>query len=213
MQKLGTTSILDMATVKHTDSVFSAVEESGMRYWGGNCLMDLKAFSGPLWQALKPSIKDTEALISRWHRKTDLIDYALCPRFAVSCSDEMLRLCVDLQEQYDVLIHTHASESKDEIAIVYERTGKKNIDYLHSIGMLGPKSVIVHGVHLTSRELNKMIQTKTPLVHCPSSNLKLASGIAPTELYLKKKLSWVWVPTVHLATTPWTLLWRCASQP
>ena len=188
MQKLGTTTILDMATVRHTESVFRAVEESGMRYWGGKCLMDLKAYSGPLYEARKPALKEMRELIETWHQKTDLINYAICPRFAVSCSEEILRDCADLQKEYGLIIHTHASESKDEIALIKKRTGQLNVDYLHSLGLLNSKTVIVHGVHLTNRELLKMIKTNSPLVHCPSSNLKLASGIAPIHLYLKQGL-------------------------
>lgn len=189
MQKLGTTSILDMATVRHTDSVFQAARESGMRYWGGKCLMDRKGSSGPLYEKRAPAIEETEALIEKWHRKTELLEYALCPRFAVSCSEEILLDCVELQKKYGLLIHTHASESKEEIALIRERTGKRNVDYLHALGMLNEKTVIVHGVHLSKGEIAKMVKAKAPLVHCPSSNMKLASGFAPTETYLRQKMT------------------------
>ncbi|MGE0761903.1 MAG: amidohydrolase family protein [Bdellovibrionales bacterium] len=185
MQLLGTTSILDMGTVQHTDHIFKAVQESGMRYVGGNCLMDRKGSAGPLWQARQPALKECQRLIEKWQGQNPLIEYALNPRFAISCSDHLLRDCVGLQKSYNLKIHTHASESLEEIAIVKARTGLSNVDYLDSLGMLGPQTVLVHGVHLSAGELRKMIRTKTPLVHCPSSNLKLASGIAPIERYRK----------------------------
>lgn len=188
MQRLGTTSILDMATVQHTNEVLEEVETSGIRYWGGKCLMDAKASSGPLYQSTDSSLAETRDLINEWHKKTDLIEYAICPRFAVSCTDEILRASSDLQKEFDLFLHTHASESKEEIAFVKKRTGLGNIDYLDHLDLLNSKSVIVHGVHVTKNELKKMIRKQAPLVHCPSSNLKLASGIAPIEEYRKNGL-------------------------
>ncbi|MCB0419648.1 MAG: amidohydrolase family protein [Bdellovibrionales bacterium] len=188
MQLLGTTSILDMATVHLTNEVLEEVEHSNMRYWGGKCLMDYPNSSGPLYEPTGEALKETEELITEWHQKTDLINYAICPRFAVACTDELLRASSDLQKQYNVFLHTHASESLEEIEVVRKRTGFGNIDYLDHLGLLNSKSVIIHGVHMTDDELMKMIANQTPLVHCPSSNLKLASGVAPIEMYLEKGL-------------------------
>jgi 5-methylthioadenosine/S-adenosylhomocysteine deaminase len=189
MQLLGTTSILDMATVRHTDSVLEIVKDSGMRYWGGKCLMDLPGSSGPLGETTSSALQDTHRLIEDWHNDNELIHYALCPRFAVSCSEELLKTCVQLQDRHGLLIHTHASESLEEIAIIKKRTGLLNVEYLDSIGFLNDRTVIVHGVHLTNGELNALIKNKTSLVHCPSSNLKLASGIAPIQTYLSQGLN------------------------
>jgi 5-methylthioadenosine/S-adenosylhomocysteine deaminase len=188
MQLTGTTTILDMCTVQNTDSIFAEVQKSKMRYFGGKCLMDHKKFSGPLYEETKTSIYDTERLIERWHKSTDLIQYALSPRFAVSCTDEILKHVVAIQKRTGVLIHTHASESLEEIAIVKKRTRLNNIDYLYKLGLLNPRTVIAHGVHMTDNEVKKMVKTKTGLVHCPSSNLKLSSGIAPIEKYKNAKM-------------------------
>ncbi|MCB0364276.1 MAG: amidohydrolase family protein [Bdellovibrionaceae bacterium] len=185
MQRLGTTAILDMASTRHTDAIFEAVVQSKMRYWGGNCLADLKSTSGPLYMETKESLEECERLIKMWHQKNSLTEYALCPRFAVSCTEKILRASVELQKDHNLLIHTHASENKDEIALVKKRTGRSNVDFLYDLGILSPQSVIVHGVHLTGGEVRKMVGTKTKLVHCPSSNLKLASGIAPISRYLE----------------------------
>lgn len=190
MQLSGTTSILDMGTVNHTDALFEAVHESGMRYWGGKCLMDLKGSAGPLYEDTRRALAETEEFLKAYPVNSDsLVNYALCPRFAVSCTEELMEAMVGLQESHGALIHTHASESLEEIELVRSRTGFNNVDYFAHLGMLNPKTVLVHGVHLTEEELNKMVQSGTPLVHCPSSNLKLGSGIAPTEMYLKKNLT------------------------
>lgn len=189
MQLLGTTSVLDMATVKNTSAVFKTVKESGMRYWGGKCLMDLKKSSGPLYEDTKTSLRETERLIKDWHNDNDLMAYALCPRFAISCTEQILKACVKLQEKYESLIHTHASESLEEISVIKRRTGLNNVSYLKKLGLLNSKSVIVHGVHLTKSEIKDMVKAESPLVHCPSSNLKLASGIAPIFNYLKQGMT------------------------
>lgn len=188
MHLTGTTSILDMGTVKHTHTLLETVEESGMRYWGGKCLMDVRERSGPLYESTSDSLKETLELIGEWKNRSELINYALCPRFAVSCTEEILRTCSDLQKEHNLLIHTHASESLEEIALIRKLTGLGNIEYFEKLDMLNPQTVIVHGVHMSAEELSMMIRAGTPLVHCPASNLKLASGIAPIELYAQEGL-------------------------
>lgn len=188
MQKMGTTSILDMATVRNTHELFAAVVESGMRYWGGKCLMDYKNYSGPLYEPYAESLRETEELIKTWHQKTPTFNYALCPRFALSCSEDMLRASADLQKRKNIVIHTHASENKDEVKLVRKRTGLGNIDYFAKLKILNSRTVVAHGIHMSDAELRKMVKAKTPLAHCPSSNLKLGSGIAHIEKYRKKGL-------------------------
>lgn len=189
MQKAGTTSILDMGTVRHTDVLLETVLKSGIRYWGGKCLMDNKDSSGPLYEKTASAIKDTESLLKRWNGKSALIHYALCPRFAISCTDELLEAVADIQASGGFVVHTHASENLDEIRIVKERTGHNNVDYLAHLGFLNEKTVIAHGVHLTDNEMKKMAKAKTSLVHCPSSNMKLGSGFAPIEKFHKHGLN------------------------
>jgi 5-methylthioadenosine/S-adenosylhomocysteine deaminase len=183
MQMLGTTTILDMGTVRYTERIFEVAEESGMRYVGGKCLMDHKASSGPLYEPTAMALAETEELIKRWAGRSALIEYAICPRFAISCTDKLLKACAKLQAKYGVLIHTHASENLEEVATVKKRTGLNNIDYLSFVGLLNSRTVIAHGIHLSPGELKKMVESETGLAHCPSSNLKLASGIAAIEKY------------------------------
>jgi 5-methylthioadenosine/S-adenosylhomocysteine deaminase len=188
MQKNGTTSILDMGTTKHTSALIDTVARTGIRYWGGKCLMDRKEGSGPLYEKTALALKDTELLIKDWNGKQELINYVLCPRFAISCSEELLEAVADIQKRLGLLVHVHASENKDEIAQVKKMTGLRNIDYLNHMKLLNHRTAVIHAVHLHAKELDLMAKTKTPMVHCPSSNLKLGSGIAPIEAYRKKKI-------------------------
>ena len=189
VQLLGTTTILDMGTVNHTHALFEEAEHSGIRYFGGKCLMDHQKSSGPLYEPTEKALAETKSLIKNWDRKSSLINYALCPRFAISCTDELLRACSQIQKDYDLVMHTHASESKEEVALVKKRTGLDNIHYLDQVGLLNSKSVIAHGIHMNSGEIEKIKSSKATITHCPSSNLKLASGIAPIEEYNRRKLN------------------------
>jgi 5-methylthioadenosine/S-adenosylhomocysteine deaminase len=186
MHLSGTTSILDMGTTRLHEVIFTEAENSGMRYWGGNCLMDMKATSGPLFRSTEDSLKYSEKLIQTWHKKTPLLQYAVSPRFVISCTDRLLKACVDLGRKHDLLFHTHASENKDEVALVKKRTRMGNIQFLNKVGCLHEKSVIAHGIYLSPTEITAMVKKKAGLAHCPSSNLKLASGIARIHLYRGK---------------------------
>ena len=188
MQLAGTTSILDMGTVRHHDVVFEEAERSGMRYWGGNCLMDRKATSGPLYLSTEESLKECERLIAKWNGKHGRIHYALSPRFVISCSEKILKAASKLCEEHNLLFHTHASENKTEIKLVKKQTGMGNVEYLNKIGVLHERTVVAHGIHLSQKELSQMVKSETGLTHCPSSNLKLASGIAHIHEYREKGL-------------------------
>lgn len=186
MHLSGTTSILDMGTVRLHEVVFEEADRSGMRYWGGNCLMDLKSTSGPLYRGQKDSLAYSLQLLKDWHQKNSRLEYAISPRFAISCSDSLLKTCARLKQEHNLVFHTHASENKHEVALVKKRTGLPNVAFLHKMGCLGERSVIAHGIHLNAKEISLMVNMKSGLAHCPSSNLKLASGIAKIHLYKKK---------------------------
>lgn len=189
MQLMGTTSILDMGTVHHTQSLLEEVEKSGMRYWGGKCLMDLKETSGPLYEERKSALAETRELVAEWNGRSPLMNYAVCPRFAVSCTDEMLKASYEIAVADDLLYHTHASENVDEVQMIKDRSGHDNVAFFDQLGLLSSRTVIVHGVHLKEKEVARMVETKTPLVHCPSANLKLASGLAPITQYRRAGLT------------------------
>ncbi len=186
MQLTGTTAILDMGSVRLHHVVFEEADRSGMRYWGGNCLMDLKSASGPLYRAFAENLDYSKELIQEWHKKSSRLEYAVSPRFVISCTDRMLKASRALQEKHDLIFHTHASENKTEVALVKKRTGMGNVEFLKKLNCLGPRTVIAHGIHLSRAEMAMMINSGAGLAHCPSSNLKLASGIARIFEYRKR---------------------------
>jgi 5-methylthioadenosine/S-adenosylhomocysteine deaminase len=123
-------------------------------------------------------------LADTWHGKADgRIRYAFAPRFAVSCTEGMLRDVSEAAADRGLHIHTHASETEFENHFTQEHHGVSNIDFLHQVGMTGARTVLAHGVHVSDDECRVLADTKTAIAHCPSSNLKLASGIANIPRY------------------------------
>jgi 5-methylthioadenosine/S-adenosylhomocysteine deaminase len=181
----GTTTLLDMGTVRHTDAIAEAVKASGIRAFIGKCMMDFgEQVPGPLLEDTTESLRESLVLAERWHGGADgRIRYAFAPRFAVSCTRRLLEAVVEAANDLDLHIHTHASETEFENDFTRELYGVSNIEFLEQIGMTRPKSVFAHGVHVSDHECSVLAATNTAISHCPSSNLKLASGIANIPRY------------------------------
>src|SRR5919106_4347521 len=189
--KGGTTCALTMETVNHTADVFKVVEESGFRATVGKCMMD-KGDEVPaaLQEQTANSIDESISLLETWHGKADgRIRYCFAPRFAISCTRELLEKVGELARARGVMVHTHASENRTECEIVQEETGLRNIAYLDSVGLTGRHVALAHCVHLSIDEIKTLKTTGTNVVHCPSSNLKLGSGIAPIAKLLEEGIS------------------------
>lgn len=181
----GTTSALTMESVNHTAAVFQAAEEIGFRATIGKCMMDQgDQVPDALREETGQSIAQSLDLLKTWHGRADgRIRYCFAPRFAVSCTRGLLEKVSQLACRHGVIVHTHASENRDEIALIERQTGRRNIEYLHEVGLTAPNLVLAHCIHLDQTEIEILRQTGTHVAHCPSSNLKLASGIAPiTEM-------------------------------
>lgn len=178
--KSGTTSALTMETVRHTEEVFRVVEESGFRATVGKCMMDRgEDVPRELYEETHESVKESLALIDRWHGRAEgRIRVCFAPRFAISCTRELLSEVSNLAREHGVMIHTHAAENKNECEIVERETGMRNVAYLDSLGISGEHVLLAHCIHLDEEEMETLARTRTNVAHCPSSNLKLGSGIA-----------------------------------
>jgi 5-methylthioadenosine/S-adenosylhomocysteine deaminase len=178
----GTTCVLTMETVHDTDAVFEAVVESGIRATIGKCMMD-SADGTPsrLQESTQASIDESVAIRKRWNGAGDgRVRAAFAPRFAVSCSRELLEAVAALSEDQRSLVHTHASESRDELTIVRERSGGlSNLEYFDQLHLASPRLCAAHCVWVDEQEQQLMAERDVKVMHCPSSNLKLGSGIAP----------------------------------
>ena len=177
----GTTTVLTMETVHDTDAVFDALEPLGLRAVVGKCMMDADHSVPPrLIEDTTRSIDESLALARRWHRRADgRLRAAFAPRFAPTCSRELLEAVAALSAEHDLLVHTHASENRDEIRLVTELTGTSNIRYLECVGLTTRRLCLAHCVWADEGEQQVMAEREVKVLHCPGSNLKLASGIAP----------------------------------
>jgi guanine deaminase len=174
----GTTSALVFATVHahSVDALFEAALARAMRVICGKVLMDL----GPAGLADTPATAraETEALIAAW-RGRGRLGYAVTPRFALSCSDDQLAVAGELLARHrDVLLHTHLAENTRECAEVAARFSQARdyVDVYDRFGLVGPRSVFAHGIHVSPHECARLAQTGAGIAVCPSSNLFLGSG-------------------------------------
>ena len=121
------------------------------------------------------------ALKKRWHGAANgRLRAAFAPRFAVSCSRELLEAVAALAVSEQSLVHTHASENRDEVEFVRRMSGGlSNMEYLADTGLAAPHLCTAHCVWVTDAEQSLMAERGVKVLHCPGSNLKLGSGIAP----------------------------------
>ena len=175
----GTTSALVFATVHmgSVDALFEAALARDMRIVSGKVLMDL----GP--EGLSDSVgsgrAETEALIARW-RGRGRLGYAVTPRFAPTSSDAQLADAGRLiAEHPDALMHTHLSENPGEISFVAERfpEARDYLDVYDRFGLVGPRSVFAHCIHMSDRALARMAEAGAGIAFCPTSNMFLGSGL------------------------------------
>jgi len=176
----GTTSAIDMGTVNHTDAIFNAAVETGFRLTSGKCMMDHGAsLPKGLMEDTDESIAESVRLAEKWHGEANgRLEYAFAPRFVVSCSEKLLVKLSEANKRLNLKIHTHASENRGEIALVEKERGMRNIKYLEKLGYTGENLILAHCIWLDDDEKKILADSGTMISHCPSSNLKLASGIA-----------------------------------
>lgn len=186
----GTTSIVDMETVNFTDEAFQAMAKSGIRALSGKVMMD-KGDEVP--QALREntgqSLQASVNLLEKWNNfDNGRINYAFCPRFVVSCTEELLVEVKNLSDKYHVRVHTHASENRGEIELVEKEKGMRNVVYLDHIGLANDRLILAHCVWLDDEEKRIIRERGVKVSHCPGSNLKLASGIADVPGLLDREV-------------------------
>jgi cytosine/adenosine deaminase-related metal-dependent hydrolase len=186
----GATAALDMGSVRHYDAVFESARDCGFRLTGGKAMMDAPDVPGGLRESTEASLAESLALLERWHgTHGGRLRYAFAPRFVLSCTEKLMREVGRLAREKGVRIHTHASENRSEIQVVRELTGRDNVAWFHELGLTGPHVTLAHCVWLSEEEQRLLRDTRTVVCHCPSSNLKLASGIAPVPEMLDAGVS------------------------
>jgi cytosine/adenosine deaminase-related metal-dependent hydrolase len=181
LQLGGTTTALTMETVHGTDAVFDALVPTGLRATVGKCLMNVRGDAPErLCQSTREAIDESLALDRRWSGAAGgRLRAALAPRFAISCTRDLLEATAAAARDRGLLVHTHASEQQEEVAIVRAQTGLDNVAYLASVGLATERLCAAHCVWVTEPEQRLLAEHHVKVLHCPGSNLKLGSGVAP----------------------------------
>jgi guanine deaminase len=176
----GTTTALVFATVypQSVDAFFEEAQRRNLRMISGKVLMDRHAPKN-LTDTPERAYEESKKLIQKWHKNGRLL-YAITPRFAITSTEEQLRLAGKLLQEFpDVYLHTHLSENLKEIAWVAELFPESQgyLDVYDRAGLVGKTSVFAHGVHLTDAEFQRLSEAKAAISFCPTSNLFLGSGL------------------------------------
>lgn len=191
MIKSGTTALIDMGTLHHQDSVFRAIEESGMRAQAGKAMMDLTENLPPaLQETTEQSLTESMDLLHRWHGKANgRIRYGFAPRWQLWNTEGLLIEIKQEADRHGAGVHGHAGEIRDEVAIMLRQRGRRNLKYLEHIGVVGPNVQMAHCIWLDDEELTVLEETGTHVLHCPCCNAKLSSGIARVPEMLARGIS------------------------
>jgi 5-methylthioadenosine/S-adenosylhomocysteine deaminase len=188
----GTTTVLTMETVHDTDVVFETLAGTGMRAVVGKCMMDADdEVPKRLREKTSASVDESLALKKRWDGAANgRLQAAFAPRFAVSCSRELLEAVAHLSHRERAIVHTHAAENRDEVEIVRRLSGGfSNLEYLADTGLATPHLCAAHCVWVTEAEQELLASRDVKVLHCPGSNLKLGSGIAPVAAMRRRGIS------------------------
>lgn len=160
------------------EAVFKTASKFNMRLITGKTWMDRHA-PDFLMEDARKSYESSKSLIEKWHQKQRL-HYAVTPRYAVTSSPGSLELAAGLLNQYDNLyVQTHISENKKEVALVNHvyPANHHYLDVYDSYGLLTEKTLLGHGIYLNDDELKRIAEAGASIVHCPSANLFLGSGL------------------------------------
>jgi 5-methylthioadenosine/S-adenosylhomocysteine deaminase len=179
MLRNGITTFVDMYF--YENAVADVLNKVGMRGVLSSGILD---FPVPGAKTPDEAIEKTEAFIKE-HEKSEYIYPAVGPHAPYTCSPDTLKKAYVLAEKYDVLYHIHLSETKFEVEQIKEKYGTTPIKHLDNVGVLSNRVLAAHVVHPTEEEIELMAEKGMKVAHCPESNLKLASGVAPVPQMLK----------------------------
>lgn len=164
---------------KATEIAFEAARLAGLRALIGMTLMDRNSPSD-LLQTTSEAYENSVSLYETWHGKTPLLDYIFTPRFAPTCSPELMRLIADFATPRKAWIQTHLAENYDELEWVREIFGMTSYTEVYQkFGLLTPHTILAHAIHLREREISLLAETDCRIAHCPDSNFYLKSGEFP----------------------------------
>lgn len=187
----GTTTIMDMGSMNHEEEIIRAVEETGLRAFLGKAMMDVNDLHPPLKEATKDALSSSVQYARHAHNSANgRIKYAMAPRYILSCTDTLLKEAYEITKDFPgMLFHTHASENRNELAAVRQRCKMDNIEYFGRLDLLHSNTCLAHCIWVSDTEEGMMREHGVNVLHCPSSNLKLGSGVARIPRFLSRGIT------------------------
>jgi len=175
------------------DDEIEAAQQIGMRFHASRGSMSLGESKGGLppdrvVEREEDILRDTRRLIEAYHdpRPGAMLRMVVAPCSPFSVSEALMREAAELARSYAVRLHTHLAETKDEERYCLERFGRSPAGFAEDLGWVGEDVWYAHGVHVNASEVERLAATNTGVAHCPSSNMRLASGIAPVRQYIQR---------------------------
>jgi 5-methylthioadenosine/S-adenosylhomocysteine deaminase len=179
MIRSGTVLFCDMYYFE--DDIAEACKEAGIRVVIGEALVD---FPTANCKTPEEQLKYTEYLLSQW-KNDSLVVPSVQPHSPYAASVELMRQSKALTDEYGAPYLLHVSETRREVQESMEKYGRTPVGRLADLGLLGPSTVAIHGVHLTEEDIKLLAEYDAGVVHCPESQLKLASGFTPVPKLLE----------------------------
>lgn len=186
----GVTSIIDHqyihADPHNDDGVCRAAQETGVRFMLARGWAD-RDYHPSLMETPDRIISETKRLRESWQGSSDgRISIEFAPLIPWGCTDELMQETYHISQEWGSGLHIHVAETQDEIEMNLKLRGNRHIEWLDDLGMLSPSTQLVHSVWLTDHEIDLIAQSKAVVVHCPVSNMYLASGVARVPEMLQK---------------------------
>ncbi|WP_457635493.1 amidohydrolase [Persephonella sp.] len=180
MLRAGTTTFVDMYF--YENAVADVIKHVGIRGVLSTGILD---FPTPGAKTPEEGIAKTVEFINEYKNDPFVIP-AIGPHAPYTCSPQTLKKAYEVAEKYDILYHIHIAETEFEVKTVKEKYGKTPVEHLKSVGVLSDRTLAAHMVYPTDKEINILSEMGVKVAHCPESNLKLASGIAPVPKMIEK---------------------------
>lgn len=191
--KSGATFIMDHHYV-HThpgndNGILEAMTESGIRGHMARGGVDL-SYEPRLSESIGQILDNTDKLLDRWQGAAEgRIGIAMGPLNLYGCSESFLKQAAKYTERNGLITHIHVAETRDQIDNTMERFGLRNLELVEAVGLLGAKTQVVHGIWLNDRELDLICENEASVIHCPVSNMYLASGVARVPEMLERGIN------------------------
>jgi 5-methylthioadenosine/S-adenosylhomocysteine deaminase len=179
MIRSGTTAFADMYF--HVPEIADAVEDAGLRARLGHGVVTVGKGEADAREDVETSLQ----IAREFDGVADgRVETAFMPHSLTTVGEEYLRESVAQARGEGIPSHYHANETRDEVEPIVESEGQRPLEYARGLDMTGDSDFVAHGVHVDETEIDLLAETGTAVVHCPASNMKLASGIAPVQRLL-----------------------------